>query len=228
MPNILEFLDFLSFLQGTLGIAVVLITAAIIFVVRDWRLSLLALAIQYLVVGFLSSGAIPAYMAFMKAVVGLFVTLMLYIAARQVNWGNLPTDVSPEEAVQIKQDRLIRLGPYMLPIDTPFRLLLGIAIGLLVVAISHRALLQLPIVSADMNIASIGLTAYGLVGMSLTTEPFKAGLGLLMFMTGFELFYSSLEQSAAMLVMLAKLNLILTLAISYLVQSRQAYRQLFD
>ena len=228
MPNILEFLDFLSFLQGTLGIAVVLITAAIIFIVRDWRLSLLALAIQYLVVGLLSSGAIPAYMAFMKAVVGLFVTLMLYITARQVNWGNLPTDLSPEEAVQIKQDRLIRLGPYMLPTETPFRLLLGIAIGLLVVAITQRALLQLPVVSADMNIAIIGLAAYGLIGMSLTTEPLKAGLGLLMFMTGFELFYSSLEQSAAMLVMLATLNLILTLAISYLIQSRQAYHQLFD
>ena len=228
MPNILDFLAFLSFLQGTLGIIVVLLTAAIIFVVHDWRLSLFALAIQYSVVGLLLAGVLLPHMAFMKVIVGLFITLMLYVTARQVNWGRLPPDVSPEEAVQLKQDRLIRLGPYMLPTDTPFRLLLGVAIGLIVAATSQRPLLQLPVVSDDLNTAIIGLIAFGLVGMSLTTEPLKAGLGLLMFMTGFELFYSSLEQSAAMLVSLATLNLIFTLAISYLVQARHAYRQLLD
>ena len=228
MPNILDFLEFLSFLQGTLGVIVVLLTAAIIFVVRDWRLSLFALAVQYLVIGLLFAELLLPHMAFMKVIVGLFITLMLYIAARQVNWGNLPEDVSPEEAVQLNKDRLIRLGPYMLPTDTPFRLILAVTIGLLVVGISQRPLLQLPVVSDDLNTVIIGLAAYGLVGMSLTTEPFKAGLGLLMFMTGFELFYSSLEQSAAMLVMLATVNLVLTLAISYLVQARHAYGQLID
>ncbi len=228
MPNILDFLDWLSFLQGAVGTIIVLLTAAIIFIIRDWRISLLALALQYLVVGMLLSGVMLAYMAFMKTIVGLFITLMLYITARQVNWGKLPTDVSPEEAAQLKQDRLIRLGPYLLPTDSLIRLFFGMAIGLTVVAISQRSLLQLPVVSDDLNAAIVGLIAFGLVGMSLTTEPLKAGLGLLMFMTGFELFYSSLEQSAAILMMLATLNLILTLAISYLVQARHAYRQLFD
>ncbi len=228
MPNILDFLDWLSFLQGAVGTIIVLLTAAIIFIIRDWRISLLALALQYLVVGMLLSGVMLAYMAFMKTIVGLFITLMLYITARQVNWGKLPTDVSPKEAAQLKQDPLIRLGPYLLPTDSLIRLFFGMAIGLTVVAISQRSLLQLPVVSDDLNAAIVGLIAFGLVGMSLTTEPLKAGLGLLMFMTGFELFYSSLEQSAAILMMLATLNLILTLAISYLVQARHAYRQLFD
>jgi hypothetical protein len=105
---------------------------------------------------------------------------------------------------------------------------LGLTIGLIVFAISQGPLLQLPVVSSDRNGAIIGLVAFGLIGMSLTTEPLKAGLGLLTFMTGFELFYSSLEQSVAMLVMLAASNLILALAISYLVQARHAYRQLLD
>ncbi|GMQ78909.1 MAG: hypothetical protein BMS9Abin02_1456 [Anaerolineae bacterium] len=228
MPNILDFLDFFSFLQGTLGVIVVLTTAATIFVVRDWRLSLISLAIQYLVVGLLFAEVLLPHLAFMKVIVGLFITLILYITARQVNWGSLPIDVSPEEAVQLKQERLIRLGPYMLPTDAPFRLFLGLTIALIVFAVSQRALLQLPVVSSDFGSAIIGLVAYGLVGMSLTTEPLKAGLGLLTFMTGFELFYSSLEQSVAMLVMLAVTNLILALAISYLVQARHAYRQLLD
>jgi hypothetical protein len=228
MPNILDFLDFFSFLQGTLGTIVVLTTAATIFIVRDWRLSLISLAIQYLVVGLLFAEALLPHLAFMMVIVGLFITLILYITARQVNWGSLPIDVSSEEAFQLKQERLIRLGPYVLPTDTPFRLFLGLTIGLIVFAISQGPLLQLPVVSSDLNGAIIGLVAFGLIGMSLTTEPLKAGLGLLTFMTGFELFYSSLEQSVAMLVMLAASNLILALAISYLVQARHAYRQLLD
>jgi hypothetical protein len=86
MPNILDFLDFFSFLQGTLGTIVVLTTAATIFIVRDWRLSLISLAIQYLVVGFLFAEVLLPHLAFMMVIVGLFITLILYITARQVNW----------------------------------------------------------------------------------------------------------------------------------------------
>ncbi len=228
MPNILDFLDFFNFLQGTLGTIVVLTTAATIFIARDWRLSLISLAIQYLVVGLLFAEMLLPHLAFMKVIVGLFITVILYITARQVDWGSLPIDVSHEEAVQLKQERLIRLGPYMLPTNTPFRLFLALTIGLIVFSIGQSEILQLPVVSSDLTSAVIGLVVFGLIGMSLTTEPLKAGLGLLTFMTGFELFYSSLEQSAAMLVMLAATNLILALAISYLVQARHAYRQLLD
>ena len=78
-----------------------------------------------------------------------------------------------------------------------------------------------------MNLAIFALGGMGLVGLGLTTEPLKAGMALLTFMTGFELFYNSLEQSVAMLVFLAAANLVLALAVSYLAQTRHTLPGLF-
>jgi hypothetical protein len=50
----------------------------------------------------------------------------------------------------------------------------------------------------------------------------------LTFFTGFELFYSALEQSLAMLALLAVANLAIALVISYLVQARHAISALLD
>lgn len=228
MPNILDFLDFFDFLRGTPAVVIVLLTAAAILIVRDWKLALLAMVIQYLVAGFLFADVMLPHLAFANVLMGLFIVLMLFFTARQVNWGKLPQDVTPDEAVQLRHEKHIRLGPYMLPTDIPIRIFLAIAILLSVVAVSQREIITLPVAPEHFTLATIGLVSFGIAGMSLTTEPLKAGLGLLTFMTGFQLFYSALEQSAAMLLMLITANLILTLTISYLVQSRHAYHQLLD
>ena len=87
MLNILDFLDFFDFLRGTPSVVIVLVTAAVIFVVRDWRLSLIALAVQYLVAGFLFADVLLPHLAFTNVLLGLFIVLILYFTARQVNWG---------------------------------------------------------------------------------------------------------------------------------------------
>ena len=228
MLNILDFLEFFDFLRGTPTVVIVIATAAVIFVVRDWRLSLIALTIQYLVAGFLFADVLLPHLAFTNVLMGLFIVLILFLTARQVAWGKLPVDVTPDEAIQLRQERLVRLGPYMLPTDTPFRLFLAIAIVLAVAAMTQRQVIELPVAPDQLSTAALGLVIFGAVGMGLTSEPLKAGLGLLTFMTGFQLYYSALEQSAAMLLMLIIANLILALVISYLVQSRHAYQELLD
>ena len=47
-------------------------------------------------------------------------------------------------------------------------------------------------------------------------------MGLFTFLIGFELYYSALEQSVAMLAALTGLNLALAVAIAYLTQARRA------
>jgi len=54
----------------------------------------------------------------------------------------------------------------------------------------------------------------------LTEESLKAGMGLLTFMAGFELFYSPLERSLSVAGFLGIANLLIALAISYLEASR--------
>jgi hypothetical protein len=228
IPNILEFLEFFGFLRGPLAGYIILLTASIIFIVRDWRWSVFALMIQYLVVGLLFSEVLDPQLAFMKVVVGLFICIILYFTARQVNWGHLPPDVTEDEAVQLSEERLLRLGPYSLPTDTPFRVFFALMVILVVWALSQRAVFQLPIVPDYFNMAVFALIGLGLVNLSFTSEPLKAGMGLLTFFTGFELFYSGLEQSVLMLAFLAAANLIIALVISYLTQARHAYPALID
>lgn len=228
IPNIYGFLEFLDFLRGYPAAYLLLITASIIFVVRDWRWSLLALLIQYLIAGLLFADVLAPSLAFIKVLVGIFICLMLYVSAMQVNWGRLPPDVTPEEAMELHQERMVRLGPYMLSTDTPFRIFFALMIVLAVWVLSQRPALHLPVVPNHMNIAVYGLIGLGLVNLSITTEPIKAGMGLLTFLTGFELFYSALEQSVAMIALLAVAELAIVLAIAYLSQARHAYPALLD
>lgn len=227
-PSIYDFLDYLDFLRGYPAAYVILLTAALILVIRDWRWSLLALLIQYLVVGLLFVDLMAPHLAFMKVIVGTFICLILYITARQVNWGRLPEDVTDEEAVIHGEARLLRFGPYMLPTDTPFRIFLALTVTLTVWALTQRTTFQLPFVPGHVNLAVFALVAMGLVTLSMTSEPLKAGIGILTFITGFELFFSSVEQSLGGLALFASISLILVLAIAYLTQARHSYPALVE
>lgn len=228
MPSILDFLEFFGFLRGTPAAVIVILTAAVIFIVRNWKLALIALVVQYLVAGFLFADMLLPHLAFTYVLMGLFIVLMLFFTASQVNWGKLPPDITSEEAQQLDQERIVRVGRFPLPADFLLRFILAVASALFVLAIYQRQLISLPVAPEHFSLAIFGMASFGVLGMSLTTEPFKAGLGLLTFMTGFQIFYSALEQSTAMLIMLIAANLILNIAISYLVQSRHAYQALLD
>ncbi|HUS93751.1 MAG TPA: hypothetical protein VMZ24_01085 [Patescibacteria group bacterium] len=228
IPTIYEFLEYLDFLRGFPAAYVVLITASLILIFRDWRWSILALLIQYLVVGLLLADVMPPHLAFMKVIIGIFICLILFITAQQVNWGRLPEDVTAEEAVLLGQERLLRFGPYMLPTDAPFRIFLGLAVALSVGALTQKAAFHLPFVDNHLNLAVFGLFAMGLVIMVLTSEPMKSGMGFLTLITGFELFYSTVEQPLAGMVIFAVISLSIALAIAYLTQVRHSFPALFD
>jgi hypothetical protein len=227
-PTVFDWLERLAFLGGYSGAYFLLVTAAIIVLVRDWRWSLLALLAQYLVVAVHFADVLDPRLAIVKLFIGLFICLMLYLTARQVLWGQLPEDVTMAEAIQLRENRQIRFGPYLLPTTTPFRFFLVVIVGLVIWSLAQRPDYQLPIAAPHINLAVYALCGLGLLGMSLTAEPLKAGMGLLTFFTGFELYYNVLEQSVAMLVMLAIANLVMALAIAYLVQARHAFLTLFD
>jgi hypothetical protein len=227
-PNILDFLNFFDFLRGYPAAYIVLLTATAIFIVRDWRWSLLALTVQYLTVGLLLVDLLEPRIAFGNVLVGLFICLILYITAFQVNWGELPEDVTEEEAIQLRQERIIRFGPYILPTDTPFRIFFALMIVLSVVALSQRPTFNLPAVPEHIELAVYALVGLGLVNMSLTSEPLMGGLGFLRFLVGFFMFYSALEQSLAMTTLFSVANLTVALVISYLTQARHAFTAILD
>lgn len=231
LPTVFDWLDRLDFLRGVPAAYGVLLTAVLILVAWDWRLTLLALMAQYGIVGFLFVDLLDARLVNIKVLAGFFACLMLYLTARQVNWGRLPADVTEEEAARLSQERNIRIGPYLLPTARPFRLLLALMVVLVVLTLSQRPEYQLPAIPAELNhlnLAIYALVGMGLLGMGLTVEPLHVGVGILTFLTGFELFYSALEQSVAVLATLAGVNFVVTLAIAYLTQARHAIPALVD
>jgi hypothetical protein len=230
-PTIFEWLETFDFLRGLPAAFTVIITAMVILIVWDWRLTLLALMLQYLIIGFLFVDLLDPRLVNMRVLVGLFVCLMLYMTARQVNWGRLPVDVAEEELRHLNRERRLRAGPYLQSTSLPFRFFLTLMMLLVVFTLTQRSEFQLPAIPAGMDhihLAVYSLVGMGLLGMGLTSEPLNAGVAMLTFFNGFELFYSALEQSVAILVALAAVQLMVTLVISYLTQARHAVPELVD
>jgi hypothetical protein len=105
------------------------------------------------------------------------------------------------------------------PVSLPFRLLAVVLTGL--ATSSLLSSYPLPEVPRDIGFVCYWLALIGLLAMILTVEPLKAGLGLLTFMAGFELFYAALESSLSVVGLLGIVNLLIALAIAYLASARE-------
>ncbi len=230
MPTIFEWIDRLSFLRGLPGVYLLLGTAVFIVFVGDWRLMLLAFAGQYLAAGLLFVEALDPRLAIVKVLAGWFVCLILYMTGRQAadsggGNGRFPVNTRAVQITNLGQGNKVRGSAYRLLSTLSFRLVAALIILLSAWVLAQRPgyfLPALPPELAYMTFAVYGLIGLGLLGVSLTADPLRAGLGVLMLMTGFELYYSVLEQSVAVLALLAAVNLILALVIAYLTQARYA------
>jgi hypothetical protein len=227
-PTIFDWLERLEFLRGLPAAYIALLAAAVVTILWDWRAALFALAVQYFAVGLLYVEVLDPRLAMVKFLVGVFVCLILYFTGRQVGWGAPPPDLSETETAQWQGDRQSRFGPYLSPESLPFRLLLALLLVVVILALSGRPGYQLPAVPASVNLAVYSLVGLGLMNAGLTSEPLRSGIGLLLVLSGFELFYNTLEQSIVMLAFLAGANLALALSVAYLTQARQALPALFE
>ena len=228
LMTIFDWLDRLAFLRGETAAWLVVLTAVLIVVVPDLRLKLLALAGQYFAAALLFVDVLDPRLAIVKLLVGWFVCLILYMTGRQVNWDRPPEDVTVEEARRWRAPKQVSLGRYRLPVWAVRAALSGLTL-LLVWWLARQPSVYLPLAAEDaayesvayMNLAVYGLLAFGLLQMALAARPLAGGMGIFMFLTGFALFYSSLDQSLVGLGLLAAVNLAMALGVSYLAQSRR-------
>ena len=202
MPTLSDVLTKLSFLMTTPAVVGLVITAGLIVVIRDWRFSLAALSLQYVLVGLLLTRLIQPQVAVIKVLIGALVCVILYLTARLVDSGR--EGESPGRELSLA--------------NLAFRLLAAILVGLAAYGLSRRY--PLPEVPSDIGLACYWLASQGLLALMLTEEPLKAGLGLLTLVTGFELLYSVLERSLSVAGFLGIANFLIALAIAYLAASR--------
>jgi hypothetical protein len=176
------------------SVALLLLAAALNLVRRQWALNILALGLQYICVFLIILEVRSPLLAAIKLIVGLMVSLMLYM-----------TLVSSGLIESLLVRRRLSSGEV-------FR---GtIALLLVLISILLSPVLQqsaFPQSSQLLLTASVGLILFGLFQMGTITEPLYLVIGLLTFLSGFELLYASLEFSRVLEALFTAVNLSLAL-----------------
>ncbi|MFL7840205.1 MAG: hypothetical protein AB8I52_15610 [Candidatus Promineifilaceae bacterium] len=223
-PTIFDWLDYFSFLRGYSATWILLGTGVLIVLFLDWRLSLLALIVQYLVTSLLFFDLLIPQLAFIKLFVGMFVCLILYWTARQITYGRkvnltgLPRPAKAENKLQI--------GSLSIPRVLAERSAAILGALLLVIVLEGGFSFSLPGLPPEMgyiNRAILLLITLGTAAVITGRAPLPIGMGVLTFLSGFELYLAALDQTTRTLALLAALNFIVALAVSYITQRYYAH-----
>lgn len=181
-------------MQAAVGLLAV--TSVMLLISRDWRYSLAALGCQYIGVALLVSMQWPVGMALIKLVVGWMTGATLGFTQFSVK--------DRGEETSWPRGWVFRLGAAAL-------------VMLVVFSVVPQMSTWLTTVSPPQVEGGLLLLAMGLLQLGMTAKPFRVILGLLTFLSGFEIIYSAVEVSILVAGLLAAVNLSLALVGTYLI-----------
>ncbi len=185
-----------------------LLAVALVVLIADWRISLLALAIQYVLVAILLSTLIPLQIAAVRMIAGGLVALMFYITARRIRPRRRGQRVSDEPLLI---DEPVR-GVFWT--NLPFRLIGLALVALSVISLSGQyVLLNAPLLFWVMG---LWLAMGGLLTIALTRDALKLGMGLLFFTSGFGIVYLSIDNSLLIYALLVISDLVIALVVAHI------------
>ncbi len=174
------------------------VTGAIIYIVSQWHVRLVALLTQYFLIGILFSRlfADRPEMALVKMLVGWLICGALHLSAR------IREEVNPREA------------PRHGKAEIPFRL---VTLFTLTVAAAMAAQhYPLPFVPPDLTLACYLLAVLALLFIGTEADAVVVGVGLLNLLTALDLFYSAQDPAILVTGMILIIELLVGLAVSYL------------
>lgn len=177
-----------------LAVVLLIISSLFILLSQNWRLSIAALALQYLSVFILISQVWPFGLAAVKLVAGWMAGAVLG---------------SSQPAAMLAEDQQAGGAKFL------FRLLIAVLVWILVFSLAPMVVtwLELPYY---VTLGAILLFGMGLVHLGVTTRPMRVLLGLLTTLSGFELIYGALENSVMVAGLLAVVTLGLALVGAFL------------
>jgi len=175
--------------------SLILLTTIGLLLSHDWRWSLGILAIQYLGSFWLVHSNWSISMAAVKLVAGWMVCAILGSAI-------FSSHEHPTSETSWPQGWL-------------FRFLVGSLIALITFPLAQNAATWLNLNPA-LAWGSLLLMGMGLLQLGITSRPLRVIIGLLTFLSGFEIIYSAVESSSLIAALLAVVNLCLALAGAYL------------
>ncbi len=172
------------------------ITALILLVSRDWRVSITALGAQYVGIFILISLAWPIEYAVIKLIAG-------WISAAVLGMG----------LVDQAKAWYDELGRWMS--GTLFRIFIAGFVGFVAFALTPGVGRWVPRATDIQIMGGLLLIGLGIFHLGLTAQPIRIVLGLLTVLSGFEIFYATMETSLLVNAMLAVVTLGLALTGSY-------------
>jgi hypothetical protein len=213
------FTDIFSFLAGVPAIAGLLLTGVTIFLTSDWRLSLTALLVQYVLLGMALTRFVQPELAIVRVLVGVLVVPILYLTARRSQEVQGPEPDSP----QTERFLGLSVGWNAGPLGLPLRLLTVLLVGMALIRFfpNYRAVLPTPdgggvAVPPDIIFVAFWLGTMGMVGLLLSGDALRVGPALLTILAGFDLVYAGLQSNLAVTGFFGALTLLAALAFSYL------------
>ncbi|GIK36423.1 MAG: hypothetical protein BroJett011_02560 [Chloroflexota bacterium] len=230
MPTLPEILARLQFLTQEWALLGLFITAGIILVARDWRTLILALLAQYILAGLILSRLVRPDIAALKVMIGAFICPILFLSARQVSTRLSLFSPFAEKGQGFSRwwqnfsltSLLLGRERRRAPAATGFTFrILAVAL-MIIVTTTLSGTFALPNLSLNVTTAVYWLVLAGLVTLILTEDPMRVGHGLFTVLTGFDLYYTTLEKSLMMTGLWGAVNLLIALAIGYLIIAKGA------
>jgi hypothetical protein len=180
-----------------IAVGAVIITSVGLLLTRDWRWSIILLAVQYLGMFVLVLQHWPLGMASVKVVAGWMSAAIL-----GMTYSNLSLADSTEEDT--------------LPRGRPFRLFAAGIVALIVVVVMPGVNTIMAEAGFAVTAGSLFLIGMGLLQLGITADILRVTIGLMTVLSGFEILYSAVEGSVLVAALLAVINLGLALVGSYL------------
>jgi hypothetical protein len=181
-----------------IAVGVMLATTTAMLINRDWRLSLGALAIQYVAAFWLVTRHLPFVMGSAKLITGWMV-----VAALGMTRLGLPS------AEDEKEESFLPRGQW-------FRVILMAVVAFVSAGATPRIESAIPGLGLPVIAGSLILIGAGIAHLGVTSDILNVILGLLTMLTGFEILYAAIESSILVTGLLAVTNLGLGIAGSYL------------
>jgi hypothetical protein len=179
------------------AVGLMLATSTAMLINRDWRVSLGALAVQYMAAFWLITRHQPFVMGSAKLITGWMV-----VAALGMTCLGLPST---------KEEKEISL-----PHGQWFRVILMLVVVFVTAGATPRIESTIPGLGWQVIAGSLLLIGAGVVHLGLTSDLLNVILGLLTMLTGFEIIYAGIESSILVAGLLAITNLGLGVTGSYL------------
>ena len=186
-----------------IAVVVIVITSAGLLFVRDWRWSIILLAVQYLSMFVLTLQHWPIGMASVKLVAGWMSAAILGMTR-----SGLSEDTETEETTLL-HGRLFQL--------------FATATVVLITAVVTPTVDTI-MADAGFSVTNGGLLliGMGLLHLGITADVLRVSLSLMTVLSGFEVLYATVEGSVLVAALLAVINLGLALVGSYLLIASNA------